>query len=194
MGEVINMRQEYAMSINKQYLEYLGITSVSEDGKEIIMNGKKTLKQYFDGKYYSILLYDPIRRQAVPKELRTNATGEFTLGVHRVVYAWFNGFIPTGLVVDHINNNKQDNHKDNLQLLTPQQNIFKARKVKEMKVYPLPKKKTITLEQCKQLLEECVANYEQAKLNKEPELAKKYRTYKVRYESWLEQLKVRSFE
>ena len=122
---------------------------MSEDGKEIVMNNKKIANQYFDGKYYSILLYDPIRRQAVPKELRTNATGEFTLGVHRVVYAWFNGFIPTGLVVDHINEDKTDNHKDNLQLLTPQQNLFKSRKDKEMKVYPLPKKKIVTLEECK---------------------------------------------
>ena len=121
---------------------------MSEDGKEIVMNGNKTLNQYFDGNYYSILLYDPIRRQAVPKELRTNTTGEFTLGVHRVVYAWFNGFIPNGLVVDHINGDKKDNHKDNLQLLTPQQNLFKSRKT-EKKVYPLPKKKKITLEECK---------------------------------------------
>ena len=45
-------RQEYAMSINKQYLQYLGVTSVSEDGKEIIMNDKKVANQYFDGRYY----------------------------------------------------------------------------------------------------------------------------------------------
>ena len=193
MGEIIKMRQEYAMSINKEYLQYLGITSVSEDGKEIVVNGKKVLNQYFDGNYYSILLYDPIRRQAVKKELRTNTTGEFVLGVHRVVYTWFNGFIPTGLVVDHINGDKTDNHKDNLQLLTPQQNLFKSRKT-EKKVYPLPKKKVITIDECKNLLEECVENYEKAKRDKNAVLAKKYRTYKVRYESWLEQLNNRSVE
>lgn len=70
-------RQEYAMSISKQYLEYLGITSVSEDGKEIVMKGNKTLNQHFDGRYLLISLYDPIKRQAVPKELRTNQSGEF---------------------------------------------------------------------------------------------------------------------
>ena len=187
-------RQEYAMSINKQYLQYLGVTSVSEDGKEIVMNGKKVAKQYFDGNYYSILFYDPIRRQAVPKELRTNTTGEFTLGVHRVVYAWFNDFIPNGLVVDHKNGNKKDNHKDNLQLLTPQQNLFKSRKDKEMKVYPLPKRKTVTLEECQKMLEECTANYEKAKRDRDPVLAKKYRTNKVKYESWIKQLSNRSDE
>lgn len=187
------MRRDYATGLSKQYLEYLGITSVSEDGKEIYKNGK-LVKIHSDGNYNLINFYDPILRESIPKERRTNASGQFVTGVHRVVYTWFNGFIPNGLVVDHINGDKKDNHIDNLQLLTPQQNLFKSRKVKEMKVYPLPKRKTITFEECKQLLEECVANYEQAKRDKDAVLAKKYRTYKVRYESWLEQLKVRSVE
>ena len=29
-------------------------------------------------------------------------------GVHRIVYAWFHGEAPEGLVIDHINNNKTD--------------------------------------------------------------------------------------
>ena len=107
------MRKNYATSLCKQYLEYLGITHVSEDGKEIYKNGK-LVKQCNDGRYNLIELYDPIVRQAVPKEKRTNASGQFALGTHRIVYAWHKGFIPEGLIVDHINGNKSDNHINNL--------------------------------------------------------------------------------
>lgn len=47
--------------------------------------------------------------------------------VHRVIWIAQNGVIPDGFVIDHINNNKQDNRIDNLQLLTPQENSTKAK-------------------------------------------------------------------
>lgn len=45
--------------------------------------------------------------------------------VHRVIYEKFNGEIPDGMQVDHINNVRDDNRIENLQLLTHQQNIQK---------------------------------------------------------------------
>lgn len=45
--------------------------------------------------------------------------------VSRFVYAHFNGSIPDGMHVDHINNNKVDNRLCNLQLLTPTENVRK---------------------------------------------------------------------
>lgn len=47
------------------------------------------------------------------------------LPLSRVIYAWFNGEVPAGLVVDHINNNPFDNRVENLQLMTQAKNLEK---------------------------------------------------------------------
>ena len=51
-----------------------------------------------------------------------------TYHVHRFIYECFNGVIPEGKVIDHINNIKDDNRLCNLQLVTPQQNCKKSAK------------------------------------------------------------------
>ena len=43
--------------------------------------------------------------------------------VHRLVYEAFCGEIPDGLVVNHINEDKTDNRLENLNLLTPKENL-----------------------------------------------------------------------
>jgi hypothetical protein len=48
------------------------------------------------------------------------------LFVHRVVWEIVNGPIPDGFTVDHINNDKQDNRIENLQLLSAKENIVKG--------------------------------------------------------------------
>ena len=48
--------------------------------------------------------------------------------IHRFVWECFNGFIPDGKEIDHINNNKEDNRLCNLQLLTHRQNCNKFTK------------------------------------------------------------------
>ena len=48
--------------------------------------------------------------------------------VHRFVYECFNGLIPYGKVIDHINNMKDDNRLCNLQLVTQQENCLKSAK------------------------------------------------------------------
>lgn len=121
------MKRNYAESLSKEYLEYLGITKVSEDGKEIWKDNKLLKLHLNNAGYYIVMLYDPIKRQQVPKECRTSASGELYIGVHRLVYAWFNKFIPNGLVVDHISGDKLDNNINNLRLLTPSENTWRGR-------------------------------------------------------------------
>ena len=48
--------------------------------------------------------------------------------VHRFVWECFNGIIPEGEVIDHINNIKDDNRLCNLQLMTQKQNCKKLAK------------------------------------------------------------------
>ena len=48
--------------------------------------------------------------------------------VHRFIWECFNGVIPEDKVIDHINNDKEDNRLCNLQLVTHQQNCKKSAK------------------------------------------------------------------
>lgn len=47
--------------------------------------------------------------------------------IHRIVWIAAHGIIPDGYVIDHINNDKQDNRLSNLQMLTPEDNSHKAK-------------------------------------------------------------------
>ena len=57
-----------------------------------------------------------------------NGDTKISCRVHRIVWIAAHGIIPDGYVIDHINNNKQDNRIENLQMLTPEENSHKARK------------------------------------------------------------------
>ena len=58
-------------------------------------------------------------------------TGKKTYHVHRFVWECFNGNIPEGKVIDHINNDKEDNRLCNLELVTHQQNCKKSAKERD---------------------------------------------------------------
>ena len=53
--------------------------------------------------------------------------------VHRLIWEAFNGPIPDGYVVDHINGDKKDNRLENLQLLTWSENLLKYHRVDKLK-------------------------------------------------------------
>ena len=52
--------------------------------------------------------------------------GQKACYVHRFAYECFNGIIPDGKVIDHVNNIKDDNRLCNLQLMTQQENCIKS--------------------------------------------------------------------
>lgn len=51
--------------------------------------------------------------------------GKHTHQVSHIVWRAFNGDIPKGMQIDHKNNNRKDNSLENLQLLTPSENLKK---------------------------------------------------------------------
>ena len=105
------------LSTNKQGYFGFSIYDRDEKGDKI----KKPAKYKRKGKIYDYYVY---KMRMIP--------------LHRAVYAWVNGEVPEGRVVDHIKN-KHDSIEDywptNLQLLTPKQNVNKERicNVRELK-------------------------------------------------------------
>ena len=162
----------YASMITKDYLKYLGIDFVSEDGQYITKNGKLLHQTENAAGYMYITLYDSSWRQLYDKKDRTNSTGERVFGVHRIVYAWYNNVIPEGMVIDHKDNDKKNNHKDNLQLLTPSGNIWKD-KVCNVRQEKCKLNKPRKFYEDK--LEKYLALYKEAKINRDQELAHKLR-------------------
>ena len=168
------MSREYGKLLTRDYLEnVLGITEISEDGKHIYKNGHEMKQTLSNEGYFIVTLYDKIKYSLVPLEKRNPASGYTTYGVHRVVYAWFNKYIPSGLVVDHIDDNKLNNNKDNLQLKTPSGNVWKYREhdIKEVKC-DLSKPRSYYEEKLA-FWESC---YELAKENGDQDRAHKLRT------------------
>lgn len=53
--------------------------------------------------------------------------------VHRLVYETFKGKIPHGMTIDHIDNNKANNHISNLQILSRGENTAKANRRRKKK-------------------------------------------------------------
>src|SRR5579875_585369 len=64
---------------------------------------------------------------------RNNAT--IYLNMHKLIYEHHNGKVPENHDVDHRNNDKLDNRKENLQVLTKSENIKKAKQSKTSHPY-----------------------------------------------------------
>lgn len=113
----------YAKEITKAYLEKLGITYVAPDGKLVKCGDKEVNQIPLPSGYLEVNLYDPdVYKVLYPLTKRSDA-GTIVIPVHRLVYAWFKDTVEAGYVVDHINDIKDDNRIENLQLLTPGDNI-----------------------------------------------------------------------
>jgi hypothetical protein len=99
------------------------MTVVDLDGREYIIDewgniskrrGKGFLKCFPDKDGY------------IKVTVRFSREHTYNEALHRVVYRAFHGEIPPNMTVDHIDGDKTNNHKDNLQLLEQVDNTIKG--------------------------------------------------------------------
>lgn len=133
------MRKNYASRLTKDMLirsgvEYITDTgTVFRDGKQVKLSVNAsgyltfTLPEVDDNGNYIKM---PITRKmkGCKNPVNTYTLKYYTVGLHRAMWAWYNHEVPEGYVVDHINNSHdkiEDYTLDNLQLLTPAENLLK---------------------------------------------------------------------
>lgn len=107
MKEINGFTGYYIDTNGRVFTEKKGVRNLKGELRELKPSKKKT------GYLYTNIYWG--------KKLTERAS----LRIHRVVYETFIGIIPEGFVVDHINNIKDDNRLENLQLLTPKDNTIK---------------------------------------------------------------------
>ena len=119
----------YCKKLTKQELIDAGFTEVKyiNDQWRIFRRWRKyNSKEKFDTeikvtlacgkhKYRPDLYYEKITYSLNGKAIN--------IPLSRFIYAWFNGDIPDGYVVDHVNGDSFDNRPENLQLLTVGDNL-----------------------------------------------------------------------
>lgn len=125
----------YARKLTKSELLENGITNVTPDAR-VFKDGEEVTPTITKQGYFMHALYELDEngeRVVIPNEksLFGYVYKTRSVGLHRLMWAWFNGEVPDGMVVDHINNkhrNIEDYYLENLQCITPAQNLAKDRK------------------------------------------------------------------
>ena len=186
----------YAKKLTKERLIKEGFTEITKEGR--LFKGEREVFPTWTGgskkggNYLCIQLYQRDSeghlikgKDRIYKRTRKDGTISETLGytgkldtfgLHRVMWAWFHDEVPEGYVVDHINNKHsriEDYHLDNLQLLTPKQNLAKERAPSTREIKCKLNKPRSFYEDKQKKFE---ALYEKAKLEKDAEKAHKLRT------------------
>ena len=117
----------YAKELTKEYLKKVGITKITKDGKHIYFGKREADQLLLNSGYLAFNIYDKDIYDILYPITKSKAAGELLVPVHRAVYAWYRGSTVENMIVDHINDNKTDNRLENLQVLTPKENIWKNR-------------------------------------------------------------------
>ena len=191
------MSRKYAAELTKDMLiNNYGIEYVSKDGQTVIGNSGKELKQTitisnrgktYEKTYKTIQTYDKLNRVKIPRKYNyttkdgtVKTADSYTykttaLGVHRLVWVWYNDCQPAGMIVDHIDNNPLNNNLENLQLLTPAENVAKDRKNTSTRELKCNLSKPRSFYENK--LEGYTLAYEQAKKDKDDKAAHSLRSY-----------------
>lgn len=171
----------YARKLTKEELMKSGITNVTEDCKVFKEDGEVKLFKSQNG-YFMLNIFELDEngnRIIIPYE-KSVFGGIYktrTIGLHRVMWAWYNNEVPSGMIVDHKNNQHdelEDYHLDNLQLLTPGENIAKERANWNTLEIKCKLNKPRSFYQDK--LEGYILAYEQAKKDHDAKAAHHFRT------------------
>ena len=119
----------------KEHLQKLGLVGkINENNEFELWKGDKKLNVYdnttkheVSGRHttYKMYLIYVSEDNALNTGTRVIRNEYISLLQHVASYLWFKGDIPHELDVDHIDNDKVNNHPDNLQLLTRAENLRK---------------------------------------------------------------------
>lgn len=172
----------YARKLTKSDLEQFGISEVTTTGK-VFKHGKEIKPTIDNQGYFMHHIYD-LDENGNRIKIYKSATAkpyEYTykyrsIGLHRLMWAWYYGEVPQGMIVDHITNRHdriEDYYLDNLQLLTPAQNVAKERD--NWHVVELKCNLNQPRSHYENKLEKYTIAYEQAKKDKDAKAAHKYR-------------------
>lgn len=117
----------------KDVVGYEGHYQISSEGRLKSVERKVKHKTLFNGqtKHSKILKLNISKGGYLFYVLQKDKNRQLYL-IHRLVYEAFNGPIPYGMDVDHINSIRADNRINNLQLLTRRDNIRKAYAKREL--------------------------------------------------------------
>lgn len=99
------------------------------DGKLVYANGAVWRYWTVQSGWLDVPKRAETRMQAgylVLKRAAKDLGGTFSTGAHRAVWTFFNGHIPDGLEINHINGIKDDNRIENLELVTSSGNRIHA--------------------------------------------------------------------
>lgn len=161
----------YARRLTKEELQKSGITDITADGK-VFRQGLEIPLNVNPAGYHTLWIYD-FDKDGNHIPYGHTANGHYyyrqrMIGLHRAMWAWHNGEVPQGYVVDHINNkheNLEDYHLSNLQLLTPAENTAKDRD--NWHKYEMECKLNRPRSFYEDRLNNYLEQYEQAKLDKD---------------------------